>query len=61
MENLKGHSAIIRSKNSKNSDKLINISLKEESKCNYNKKLSKENYSYLNRFIDYEKRKESKM
>ena len=60
VDNLKGNSAIISSKNSRNSNK-INISLKEESKGTYNKRLSKQNYTYLNRFIDYEKRKESKI
>ena len=59
--NLKENSAIVGSFNSRNHSKGIKISLKEESKGTYNKKLSKTNYSYLNRFIDYEKRKEFKI
>ena len=59
--NLKENSAIVGSFNSRNHSKGIKISLKEESKGTYNKKLSKTNYSYLNRFIDYEKRKEIKI
>ena len=55
---LKEHSSIIDSMNSRDNTKRINISLKEES--TYTKKSSKGNYSYLNRFIDYEKRKENK-
>ena len=56
---LKEHSSIIDSMNSRDNTKRINISLKEES--TYTKKSSKGNYSYLNRFIDYEKRKENKL
>lgn len=50
-------SSITSRKNNKN----INVILKEENKKTYNKRLTKINYSYLNRFIDYEKRKESKL
>ena len=61
LKSLKENSEIVISKNSRNSNKRINISLKEESKGTYNKRFTKANYSYLNRFIDYEKRKESKI
>ena len=58
-QNLKAQSSIIDSMNSKDNTKRINISLKEGS--TYSKKVGKGNYSYLNRFIDYEKRKENKL
>jgi hypothetical protein len=61
LKSLKEDSEIVCPKNSRNNNKRINISLKEESKGTYNKRFTKTNYSYLNRFIDYEKRKESKI
>ena len=60
-DNLREHSAIVSKINSRNDNNRINISLKDEKQGTYNKRLTKENYSYLNRFIDYEKRKEMKI
>ena len=60
-ENLREHSAIVGKLNSRNDSKHINISLKQETKGTYSKRLTKQNYTYLNRFIDYEKRKEKKI
>ena len=60
-ENLREHSAIVGNINSRNNNKQINISLKQENKGTYSKRLSKQNYTYLNRFIDYYKRKEKKL
>ena len=60
-EKLREHSAIVGNINSRNKNKNISISLKQENKGTYTKRLSKQNYSYLNRFIDYEKRKEKKI
>ena len=50
-DNLREHSAIVSKINSRN----------DNNRITYNKRLTKENYSYLNRFIDYEKRKEMKI
>ena len=61
IENLKQNSEIVGQNISRNNNKLINLTLKEENKTSYNKRLSKQNYSYLNRFIDYEKKRESKL
>ena len=60
-ENLREHSAIVGNINTRNSKQIINIKLKEEKNATYSKRLTKDNYSYLNRFIDYEKRKEMKL